>query len=112
VGASTSAVFIALMHIFPDLPINNGTFRQLDVNIPEGTFLNATYPKPVSGCASEVPSRVIDVVIASLGKAEPSLAQAGACSTSANFTLHGPQRRARIHHVLLRRWRVRRARRR
>jgi N-methylhydantoinase B len=89
VGASTSAVFIALMHMFPDLPINNGTFRQLDVKIPEGTFLNATYPKPVSGCASEVPSRVIDVVIAALGKAEPSLAQAGACSTSANFTLHG-----------------------
>jgi N-methylhydantoinase B len=89
VGASTSAVFIALMHMFPDLPINSGTFRPVRVRIPEGTFLAATYPSPVSGCASEVPSRVIDVVMAAVGKAEPHLAQGGSASTSVNFTLHG-----------------------
>lgn len=88
-GASTSAVFIALKHMFPDLPISSGMFRPVQVDIPADTFLAATYPRPVSGCASEVPSRVIDVVMAALGQTDPSLAQGGACSTSANFTLHG-----------------------
>ncbi|GAF43687.1 hydantoinase B/oxoprolinase family protein [Rhodococcus wratislaviensis] len=89
VGASTSAVLIALMHLFPNLLINSGTFRQIEVNIPDETFLSATYPAPVAACASEVPSRVIDTVMEVVGKADPEHAQGGACSTSVNFTLHG-----------------------
>jgi N-methylhydantoinase B len=89
IGSSTSAVFIALMHLFPDLLINNGTFRQIDVHIPDRSFLAARYPAPVSGCASEVPARVIDTVMAVVGQADSSLSQGGACSTSANLTLHG-----------------------
>jgi N-methylhydantoinase B len=89
IGASTSAVFIALMHLFPNLLINSGTFRRVEVSIPPGTFLSAEYPRPVAACASEVPSRVIDTVMAALGQADTSYAQGGACSTSVNFTLHG-----------------------
>jgi N-methylhydantoinase B len=89
VGASMSAVFIALMHLFPELPINAGTFRRIHVDIPAHTFLSAEYPSPVAGCASEVPSRVIDTVMAAIGHADDSRAQGGASSTSVNFTLHG-----------------------
>ncbi|GGO97185.1 hydantoinase B/oxoprolinase family protein [Wenjunlia tyrosinilytica] len=88
-GASSSSVLIALMHLFPELPINSGTFRRIDIRIPEGTFLAANYPAPVSGCASEVPARIIDTVMSAVGQADTSLSQGGACSTSANFTLHG-----------------------
>ena len=89
IGASTSAVMIALMHLFPELPINHGTFRRIDVRIPDSTFLSAVYPAPVAGCASEVPSRVIDTVMAAIGRADRVRAQGGASSTSVNFTLHG-----------------------
>lgn len=89
IGASTSAVLIAMMHLFPELPINHGTFRQIEVNIPDGTFLSAGYPRPVAACASEVPSRVIDTVMAAMGDADSSRAQGGAASTSVNFTLYG-----------------------
>lgn len=88
-GASKSGVLIGLMHLFPDLPINHGTFGQIDIEIPEGSFLHAQYPSPVAGCASEVPARVIDAVILAMGQAVPELAQGSACSTSANLTVHG-----------------------
>ncbi len=88
-GASQSGVLIGLLHLFPELVINAGTFSCLDVEIPEGTFLHATYPSPVAGCASEVPARVIDVVMSLLGQASPDLAQGAACSTSANLTVSG-----------------------
>jgi N-methylhydantoinase B len=89
IGASTSAVLIAMMHLFPELPINHGTFRPIEVNIPPGTFLSAVYPRPVAACASEVPSRVIDTVMAAMGEADSGRAQGGAASTSVNFTLYG-----------------------
>jgi N-methylhydantoinase B len=88
-GASKSGVLIGLMHAFPDLLINTGTFGRIDIDIPDEAFLNARYPDPVAGCASEVPARVIDVVIDALGQALPELAQGAACSTSANLTVAG-----------------------
>ncbi len=88
-GATKSGVLIGLLHCFPDLVINAGTFRRLSVDVPDGCFLNARYPSPVAGCASEVPARVIDVTIEALGKALPALAQGAACSTSANLTVSG-----------------------
>lgn len=88
-GATKSGVLIGLLHSFPDLVINAGTFRRLEVAVPDGCFLNARYPSPVAGCASEVPARVIDVTIDALGQALPTLAQGAACSTSANLTVSG-----------------------
>jgi N-methylhydantoinase B len=88
-GASQSGVLIGLLHLFPELVINAGTFSCLDIEIPEGSFLHAAYPSPVAGCASEVPARVIDVVMSLLGQASPDLAQGAACSTSANLTVAG-----------------------
>jgi N-methylhydantoinase B len=88
-GASKSGVLIGLMHLLPDLPISHGTFGQIDIDIPHGSFLHAQYPAPVAGCASEVPARVIDAVMLAVGQAVPELAQGSACSTSANLTVHG-----------------------
>ncbi|MDO9409007.1 hydantoinase B/oxoprolinase family protein [Patulibacter sp.] len=88
-GASKSGVLIGIMHAFPGLLINDGTFGLVDITVPPGSFLDARYPSPVAGCASEVPARVIDAVMALLGQALPELAQGAAYSTSANLTVHG-----------------------
>jgi N-methylhydantoinase B len=84
-----SAIYIALKHIFPDVPINAGCFAPLHIKKPEGTFLYAEYPRPVSGCAAEVSQRLIEVVLGAFGKAVPHQVVAAPFSSSGNFTLGG-----------------------
>ena len=52
---------------FPDVPISAGAFEPLIVKRPEGTFLDAHYPRPVSGCAAEVSQRIAEAVFAAHG---------------------------------------------
>jgi N-methylhydantoinase B len=88
-SATKAGVMIAFMHLFPDLPINHGSFRPLQISVPRGSFLHAEYPAPVAAGASEVPARVIDAVLLALGSAHADLCQGEAFSTSSNLTLHG-----------------------
>ncbi|MEO1679577.1 MAG: hydantoinase B/oxoprolinase family protein [Pseudomonadota bacterium] len=39
-------VFPFIATLCPDLPMNAGAFRPIDVRVPEGTVLNPTYPAP------------------------------------------------------------------
>ncbi len=43
-NSTVSACYVALKHIFPDVPINGGTFRPAKVHVPPGTLLSAEYP--------------------------------------------------------------------
>ena len=63
IATTKSAVYLAIKHIFPEVPINAGTFVPLNVITPAGTFLDAHYPSPVSGCAAEVSQRVAEIGI-------------------------------------------------
>ena len=47
IATTKSAIYLAVKHIFPDVPINAGTFEPLKIVEPEGTFLYAKYPRPV-----------------------------------------------------------------
>jgi len=90
VWASTqSAVYVAMKHIFPDVPINSGCFAPLSIAKPIGTFLVAEYPRPVAGCASEVAQRVMEAVFGAMGQAIPERMFASPAGTSGNFTLGG-----------------------
>ncbi len=60
-ATTLSSVYLAMRHIFPDVPISAGAFEPLKVITPEGTFLDAHYPRPVSGCAAEVSQRLAEV---------------------------------------------------
>ena len=42
----SAAIAIFLMLVDPDLPHNDGVLRCIDVRVPEGTFLNASFPAP------------------------------------------------------------------
>ena len=46
-----------------------GAFEPLEVTGIEGTFLDAHYPRPVSGCAAEVSQRIAEAVFAALVQA-------------------------------------------
>ena len=46
IATTYSAVYLAVRHIFPDIPLNAGAFEPLTIKRPEGTFLDARYPRP------------------------------------------------------------------
>jgi N-methylhydantoinase B len=84
-----SSVYLALRHIFPDVPLSAGAFEPLHISGHEGTFLDAHYPRPVSGCAAEVSQRIAEAVFAALVQAIPALVTAAPAGTSGNFGLGG-----------------------
>ncbi|MCO5064020.1 MAG: hydantoinase B/oxoprolinase family protein [Rhizobiaceae bacterium] len=94
-ATTLSSVYLAMRHIFPDVPISAGAFEPLIVRTPEGTFLDAHYPRPVSGCAAEVSQRIAEAVFAALVQAIPDLVTAAPAGTSGNFALggHDPERK-------------------
>jgi N-methylhydantoinase B len=95
-ATTCSAIYLGVKHVFPHVPINAGTFEPLEVIRPEGTFLDARYPRPVSGCAAEVSQRVAEAVFLALAQAIPEELWAAPAGTSGNFALGGfdPARKA------------------
>ena len=93
-ATTLSSVYLAMRHIFPDVPISAGAFEPLTVKTPEGTFLDAHYPRPVSGCAAEVSQRIAEAVFAALVEALPDRVTAAPAGSSGNFALggHDPDR--------------------
>ncbi|NKJ04202.1 hydantoinase B/oxoprolinase family protein [Rhizobium sp. SG741] len=93
-ATTLSSVYLAMRHIFPDVPISAGAFEPLKVKTPEGTFLDAHYPRPVSGCAAEVSQRIAEAVFAALVEALPDRVTASPAGSSGNFALggHDPER--------------------
>ena len=110
IATTKSAIYLAMKHIFPDVPINAGTFEPLKIVEPEGTFLYAQYPRPVSGCAAEVSQRIAEAVFAALTQAIPDLLFAAPAGTSGNLGVGGydPGAQPQLHHVSLHRRRLRR----
>ncbi len=88
-ATTQSSIYLAMRHIFPDVPINAGAFDPLHIKDPEGTFLYAKYPRPVSGCAAEVSQRIAEAVFAALVPALPELVPAAPAGSSGNFALGG-----------------------
>jgi N-methylhydantoinase B len=88
-ATTLSSVYVAMKHIFPEIPINAGCFAPIMVKPPKGTFLFAEYPRPVAGCAAEVAQRIIEAVFLALAQAIPERLFAAPAGTSGNFSLGG-----------------------
>ena len=88
-ATTLSSVYLAMRHIFPEVPISAGAFEPLEVVRPTDTFLDAHYPRPVSGCAAEVSQRIAEAVFAALVDPLPDRVTAAPAGTSGNFALGG-----------------------
>jgi len=88
-ATTLSSVYLAMRHIVPEIPISAGAFEPLKVTGHHGTFLDARYPRPVSGCAAEVSQRIAEAVFAALVAALPDRVTAAPAGTSGNFALGG-----------------------
>ncbi|MDA7648586.1 hydantoinase B/oxoprolinase family protein [Alphaproteobacteria bacterium] len=88
-ATTLSSVYLAIRHIFPEVPICAGAFEPLEIIRPENTFLDARYPRPVSGCAAEVSQRIAEAVFAAMVQPLPDRVTAAPAGTSGNFALGG-----------------------
>ncbi len=88
-ATTLSSVYLAMRHIFPEVPMSAGAFEPLRVVGVENTFLDARYPRPVSGCAAEVSQRIAEAVFAALIGVLPDRVTAAPAGTSGNFALGG-----------------------
>lgn len=92
-NTTLSSCFVAIKHIFPDVPVNGGTFRPISIHVPDGTLLSAEYPSPCGGYLDPM-GRVIDVVFGALSQALPDKAPAAFFGTIGVVAISGTHPRS------------------
>ena len=76
-GASVSAIILTfLMLIDPDIPHNEGLTRPLHIHIPQGTFLNASFPAATT-FGNSITGPNADAILKAFSKALPDRVTAG-----------------------------------
>ncbi|OGA80066.1 MAG: hypothetical protein A3G81_33775 [Betaproteobacteria bacterium RIFCSPLOWO2_12_FULL_65_14] len=87
-NTTLSSCYVAMKHIFPEVPVNGGAFRPARFTIPERTIISATYPTAVGGYL-EIVGRVLDVVFGALAQAIPERTPAACFGTTGVCTVGG-----------------------
>jgi N-methylhydantoinase B len=87
-STSVACCYVALKHVFPDVPANAGCLAPITFVIPDATLLGVKAPKPVGGYTETI-LRVIGVVFGALAKAVPERATAGPFGTINALSLAG-----------------------
>lgn len=93
-STAIAACYVALKHIFQDVPANAGVLEPIDIIIPPGSILAATAPKPVGGYTETI-LRIIDVIFGALAQAAPERANGPAYGTINALSLAGHRRDGR-----------------
>jgi N-methylhydantoinase B len=87
-STSVACCYVALKHVFPEVPANAGCLAPIAFVIPDTTLLGVKAPKPVGGYTETI-LRVIGVVFGALAKAVPERATAGPFGTINALSLAG-----------------------
>lgn len=93
-STSIACCYVAMKHIFPELPANAGVMRPIDFVIPEPSMLAATFPKPVGGYTETI-LRMIDVVFAAFAQIAPQRVNGNAYGTINALSLAGHRKDGR-----------------
>ncbi len=67
---AVATAYVAIKHIFPDLPANAGVMRPVEVRVPEGSLLAAEFPSPTGGYTETI-LRMIDVIFSAASQVYP-----------------------------------------
>lgn len=93
-AVSAASVFIAVKSIFdPEAPLNQGSFRPIEVVAPEGTIVNVTRPAP-AGSHGEIRKRVIATMVGALSQVAPEKVAGDLCRSSFHNLIGGFDTRA------------------
>ena len=79
-ATAVAACYVALKHLFPDVPANAGVLDAVDVVIPDGLVITAQRPRPVGGYTETI-LRMIDVIFSAAAQADPARSVAQAYGT-------------------------------
>ncbi|MCE4629222.1 MAG: hydantoinase B/oxoprolinase family protein, partial [Desulfurococcales archaeon] len=89
-GVTVAATIYALKAVIdPDLPVNHGFFRAVEIYAPPGSLVNPHRGAPVSGGNTETSQRIVDVVFRALAGALPERVPAASCGSMTNVMIGG-----------------------
>jgi N-methylhydantoinase B len=87
-ATAVAACYVALKHLFPEVPANAGVLDAVDIVIPDGLVISAARPKPVGGYTETI-LRMIDVIFSAAAMARPERAMAQAYGTINALSIAG-----------------------
>jgi N-methylhydantoinase B len=89
-STAVAACYVALKHLFPEVPANAGCMRPVNVVIPDGSLLDARLPRPVGGYTETI-LRIMDVLFGAIGHAAPERAMGCSYGTINALSISGEQ---------------------
>ncbi|SFN01710.1 hydantoinase B/oxoprolinase family protein [Variovorax sp. OV329] len=87
-ATAVAACYVALKHLFPDVPANAGVLDAVDFVIPDKLVISAERPRPVGGYTETI-LRMIDVIFSAAAQADPTRAVAQAYGTINALSIAG-----------------------
>ncbi len=87
-ATAVAACYVALKHVFPDVPANAGVLDAVDFILPDGLLISAARPRPVGGYTETI-LRMIDVIFSATAQADPQRAVAHAYGTINALSIAG-----------------------
>ncbi len=93
-STAIASCYVALKHVFREVPANAGVLQPIDFVIPEESLLSVTAPRPVGGYTETI-LRVIDVVFVALAQAAPERVNGCAYGTINALSMAGHRKDGR-----------------
>jgi N-methylhydantoinase B len=87
-STTVACCYVALKHLFTDVPANAGCLAPIEFVIPETTLLGVSAPRPVGGYTETI-LRIIDVIFGAFAKAAPERANGAPFATINALSLAG-----------------------
>jgi N-methylhydantoinase B len=87
-STAVACCYVALKHLFVDVPANAGCLAPIEFVIPGSTLLGVTAPRPVGGYTETI-LRVIDTVFGAFAQVAPERAQGSPFATINALSLAG-----------------------
>jgi len=87
-ATTIACCYVALKHLFTEVPANAGCLAPIDFVVPDTTLLGASAPKPVGGYTETI-LRVIDVIFGAFAQAAPERANGSPFATINALSLAG-----------------------
>ena len=69
-STAIAACYVALKHIFRDVPANAGCLEPVEVVVANDSLLDASWPRPVAGYTETI-LRIMDLIFGALAQARP-----------------------------------------
>ena len=93
-AVTRAATYYAVRCVLGEMPVNDGTFRPIEIVAPIGTVVNPRPPAAVGAGNVETSQRIVDVVLGALARALPGRVPAASSGTMNNLLIGGADPRS------------------